>query len=331
MKTLNRTHTKTELARAICFELPDNAPEWIELLPPGQKIAGRDGRSWINPDPVAVIAATQALGLDLPIDYEHATEFRAPKGEEAPAAAWIDHKSLRVSESGAIEGRVEWTERGLNSVASREYRYISPVFLYTKGDYRVVRLDSVGLTNKPNLHLKALNQQHHEDEPMLIAAAILQALGLSDSATEADVVSAINQQRQDLASARNSQQPPSLDKYVPREDYNQALARAANAEQQLQAKSKADLDAEIDRELDAALDAGKITPATLDYHKAQCRAEGGLQRFKEFVAAAPSVTASLGLDKKPGDKPNVLTEEEKAACRLLGQSEEEFLKAKGAN
>ena len=46
MKTFNRTHIKTELARAICFELPDNAPEWIELLPPGQQIVGRDGRAF---------------------------------------------------------------------------------------------------------------------------------------------------------------------------------------------------------------------------------------------------------------------------------------------
>lgn len=330
MNTQNRTHIKTDLARAICFELPTDAPEWIELLPPGQQIVGRDGRSWINPDPAAVIAATQAHGLDLPVDYEHATEVRAPNGEPAPAAAWIDHKSLRISESGAIEGRVEWTERGRNSVASREYRYISPVFIYTKGDYRVVRLDSVGLTNKPNLHLKALNQQHHEDEPMLIAAAILQALGLPDSATEADVVSAINQQRQDLAAAKNSQQP-SLDKYVPREDYNSVLARATNAEQRLREKIEAERDAEIQRELDAALEAGKITPATLEYHKAQCRTEGGLERFKAYVAAAPSVTDPLGLDKKPTDRTNALTEEEKAACRLLGQSEDEYLKAKGAN
>jgi phage I-like protein len=30
-----------------------------------------------------------AMGVDLPIDWEHATELRAPQGERADAAGWL--------------------------------------------------------------------------------------------------------------------------------------------------------------------------------------------------------------------------------------------------
>ena len=39
-------------------------------------------------------------------------------------------------------------------------------------------------------------------------------------------------------------------------------------------------------EIEAALGAGKITPATVEYHKASCRQDGGLERFRDFVKAA---------------------------------------------
>lgn len=329
MKTLTTFQIAEPLGLAACVELRGDAPEWVELLPAGPVIRGRDGRAWAMGDPGAVIQATQADGMDLPIDYEHATEIRAPQGEPAPAAAWIDASSLRVSNSGAIEGRVSWTERGRAAVCAREYRYLSPVFIFSKATGAIVRLTSAALTNQPNLNIKALNRQQ-EDLPMAIPAAIREALGLPETATEVEVVSAINQNRQDLASARNSQQP-SLDKYVPRQDYDTVLARASNAEQQLAERQQAEQDAEIQRELDSALAAGKITPATLEYHKAQCRTEGGLARFRGFVSAAPSLTEALDLDKRPPAALGVLTEEEKAVCRLLGQSEDEFIKAKGVH
>lgn len=40
------------------------APLWVELIPIGEQIEGRDGRSWFNDD--------------LPIDIEHSTELKAP-------------------------------------------------------------------------------------------------------------------------------------------------------------------------------------------------------------------------------------------------------------
>jgi phage I-like protein len=102
-------------------------PQWVMLIPAGE-FSGRDGRGPFRlADPARVIAATDALGLTagVPIDYDHATDFAAPKGRPAPAAGWIRELAER---DGALWGRVEWTPHGAKAITSREYRYISPVF-----------------------------------------------------------------------------------------------------------------------------------------------------------------------------------------------------------
>ncbi|EOY8738006.1 phage protease, partial [Klebsiella michiganensis] len=74
---------------ALCFELPDLSdastplPEWLPMIPAGT-FTGRDGRTWVNDNPQAIIA-TSFRYPTLPFDAEHSTELLGPKGEEAPA------------------------------------------------------------------------------------------------------------------------------------------------------------------------------------------------------------------------------------------------------
>jgi len=133
------------------------APEWMELFPAGE-IIGRDGKVFVNSAPLNIIQAFVAGGMDLPVDIEHSTELKAPKGEAAPAVGWV--RELKVLD-GAIWGRVQWNETGRKLVASRQYRYLSPVILYRKGDRSVAALTSVALTNSPNIYLPAINHQLH--------------------------------------------------------------------------------------------------------------------------------------------------------------------------
>ena len=62
------------------------APEWVQLLPPGPALQGRDGRAWKMNDVAAVIAASET---PFALDYEHVQDLRAINGEEAPAAGWV--------------------------------------------------------------------------------------------------------------------------------------------------------------------------------------------------------------------------------------------------
>ena len=43
-------------------------------------------------------------------------------------------------------------------ITTKQYRYLSPVILYGKSNSVIAALSSVALTNRPNLHLQALNQ-----------------------------------------------------------------------------------------------------------------------------------------------------------------------------
>jgi phage I-like protein len=281
---------------ALNTELPagDTPPDSVELIPAGPQVVGRDGRRWLfdAPSHASVLNLFTARNAKLPIDWEHATQHRAPKGEEAPAAAWIN--SLRIVD-GALVGDVEWNKRGGAQVVNREYIYLSPVFDYDSATGRIVRLVSAGLTNTPNLHLPALNQE--EDVSMKLSQAIVAALGISADATDDAAVAAINQ----LKTAANSEQAPKLDQYVPRADYNTLLTRATNAENALAERSKAEHKTAVDGAIDGALKAGKITPATADYHRASCSDQAGLERFRAFVGAAPVVAADTDLGKRKVD------------------------------
>ncbi len=316
---------RADLAAAINVAAPEGqAPEWIELIPAG-RVSGRDGRKWNNDRPDTIVAAFNANGADLVIDVEHATEHKAPGGDPAPAVGWIGALENR---GGAIWGRAEWTQSGRAAIENREYRYISPVFLFEKKTSRITQLLSAGLTNMPNLRLAALNQQQKEDNQMW--EKLLELLNLDKGATEEQAENAVKKLQGDLQTAQNRAETPSLDKFVPRADYDAALALAANAEQTLADRQTAELDKTIDAEVDAALKAGKITPATADYHKANCRVEGGLERFREYVKTAPVIGDPSGLENKQppaGDK--ALNAEESKIAEMFGNSAEDLKKYGG--
>lgn len=314
---------------ALNFEFSPGAhvPDWIELLPPGPEIKGRDGRAWLLDNPQAIVEAFHADTKDLPVDIEHATELKAPKGDRAPAVGWI--KALEVR-NGGVWGRVEWTNDGGFTVSERQYRYISPVFQYDKTTKQILRLTSAALTNQPNLALQALNregQTEHEEEPDMDLKQLLAALGLPETATLAEALNHIGKMKADLATALNRAESPSLDKFVPREDYTLALNRATAAETALAEVKKTELETAINTEINAALKDGKITPATVDYHKASCRQEGGLERFKDYVKAAPAIGGDSGMDSRKADGDDkALNSEVKTVAAMMGNSEEDLKK-----
>ena len=337
------------LRTALNQTLPDDGsvPEWLELIPAGPRVQGVDGRAWtFGPEEIATVMREFAAHLgELVTDWEHASEHRAPKGEEAPAAGWIKQIEPR---DGALWGRVEWTERAANQIAAREYRYISPVFLYTADDARrIQRLTSVGLTNVPNFALKALNQEDPTPaaddggtptDPELgdvstMDKELLKRLGLPEDATAEQVTAAVDGLKGELETAQNrAQHTPSLDKFVPRSDYDTVMARATNAEQQLSTFQQQQQEGEIEKALNQALEAGKITPSTVEYHKAQCRTEGGLDRFKAFAEAAPEVAGDTGLDGKTppsGGNEKALNAEMRSISAQFGNSEEDLKKFGG--
>lgn len=300
-----------------------SVPTEIQLIPAGPEVVGYDGRAWTNDRPEDILAAFEADSRALPLDWDHATVLQAPQGQQAPAAAWIP--KLEIRDGGAIWGvNVEWNPRGKESVANREYRYISPVFTFEPSTGRILAMHSVGLTNKPNLPLPALNrEQTKEVSPM---KKLLLALGLPETTTEEAAVNHVTDMKAKLDTALNQAQNPPLSLFVPRADYDTALNRATTAETSLKTIKDEALDTAINSEIDKALTEGKITPATKDYHVAQCRQEGGLDRFKAFAAAAPVVAAASGLDGKKLDEGTALNAEALQMAAMFGNSAEDLKK-----
>ena len=308
------------------------APERVELIPAGPQVTGRDGRRWLF-DTVAAQAVMREFaqrGADLPIDWEHASQHRAPRGEEAPAAAWIT--ALAV-EDGALIGTVRWNDRGAAQVGAREYRYLSPVFDYDTSTGRIVRLVSAGLTNLPNLHLQALNQEHYMRSTALVAA-ITGALGLAADAADDAIAAAINQIKASAeaaeARALNAEQAaPALERYVPRADYDAVLARASNSEQALRNHQAAALKAEAESEITSALEAGRIAPASAEHYRALCADAAGLERFRALVKTLPVLGAETDLGaRKPAGTQTALNADERAVCAATGVSEADFIAAR---
>lgn len=345
-------------------ELPaGQAPEWVQLIPAGPHVEGRDGRSWVFDEASAslVLNAFTSRGMPVPIDWEHASERLAPKGQEAPAAGWIDRLELRGDRT--MWGHVEWTQRAANQVASREYRYLSPAFWFDPKTMRIKALDSVGLTNNPNLRLIALNEQARnlEDEDMDLKA-LCTLLGLAETATVEQIVQAVTGLKADLDKATNKPQPAALPKalctalgindnataeqaaakvgelakaavvdmsrFAPRADLEIALNRASDAEGKLKKIEVAAREAEIVAAVDAAQAAGKFAPASREFYLAMCRKEGGLEEFKAFAASAPQVIAEPELPGKPkaGEGGKALNAMEAEIAAAFGNTPEDLAK-----
>lgn len=99
-------------------------------------------------DAQKTIDAFEAHGVDIVIDYEHASAPGVkPAGERNPAAGWI--KKLSYKAGVGLMAVVEWTKRARETIAAKEYRYLSPAVWLDKRTRHVLSLVSAGLVHSP--------------------------------------------------------------------------------------------------------------------------------------------------------------------------------------
>lgn len=108
--TLNSTLNDDSVITSLCRSLPSdtNADSglWLPLIPIGA-FAGRDGRSWTNSDPEAVINNTT---LPFIVDIDHASET-TPNTE---ASGWITKLKIENNHILGLFERSPWI-RGLTA------------------------------------------------------------------------------------------------------------------------------------------------------------------------------------------------------------------------
>lgn len=173
-------------------------PEVIRVLPKGHVSSTKGDFEVDDRDIAGIIRQFKARRLDLVIDYEHQTL----NDVQAPAAGWI--KDLYPGED-ALMARVEWTQKGREYIANKEYRYLSPVVLVKKADQHAAVFHSAALTNTPAItgmfaiiNSDALSIEE-EEEPRMELSALIELLGLEEGTAEEDVLKRIKELTQQAA------------------------------------------------------------------------------------------------------------------------------------
>lgn len=321
-------------------------PKAFRLLPYGRfKAADGSGRPVGIPDgwlleregAAAVAAAFNARSDASVIDYEHQTLRAEANGKPAPAAGWIG--KLEARDDGLYAVDVEWTAEAAAMIAAKQYRYISPVFNYDKRTGRVQTVVHAALTNYAGLDgltdLAALAAKLFPDQPTQeeTMKELLKALGLAETATEAEALAALNAVKSahqgEVAALKGAAPDPA--KYVEVAVLTGVRNELATATTELAALKAEKAQAEVDKVIADGLAAGKLTPATEPHAR---KLAGDLAALKGFIDAQPVVVApgsqTGGRTPGAGAADGKLSETDLAVCSQLGISAEDFLKSRTA-
>lgn len=326
------------------------APEIISVLTLGHVVSSK-GEFEVDEESFEAMKAQVAQrGVDLVVDYEHQTLG----GGQAPAAGWV--KEL-ILDDGKIKARVEWTEKARQYLENKEYRYLSPVISVRKSDNKAIGIHSIALTNTPAIeHMDAIvNSLKFEggNNTMELVKTLAELLGLSDGASEQQVVEALKACVQENKSLKEQveagKQPPAEDdKVVANKEVCELLGLKAgaptaevaaaimalkggivddvNLKQKVQALEARLADHYAEQAVTMALKAGKITPAQKEWAKGYALKD--LEDFKAFVEKAPQVVpmGEVGGEASMALKNTELDEATKLVCKQLGVTAEDVEK-----
>ncbi|MBL4801994.1 MAG: phage protease [Emcibacter sp.] len=330
--------------------------QWVQLFPLGA-FSGYDGRgpySIDDAEKVIELTSANSIGRDLPVDYGHQSEFAEKNGQPAPAAGWMKEFAVRAD---GLYARIEWTDKAMASIQAKEFRYISPVYFHTPTG-QVKRIISAGLTNQPNLQMKALSSQQHthhdKGHDMDLQKLLIKLFGLADNAT-AEQISAhaqqlINSDTEVKAAMSSMGGMLSLKDNATADDLIKAVQSAITSDQtksdpdpakfvpmtvfkELQGTVKAlqstNETAAATLAVDKALADKKITPAQVDWAKSYHQIDP--KGFGDYIKAAPALSLDAVIidNSDPDKRGKSLSVEEKAVCSQLGVTEEDFIKSRG--
>ena len=347
------THAALALA-ALSVELTGAvAPTDFRILPAGAfRASDGSGRpaecsAWVctEEDGRRIVAELSARTSKRVIDYEHATLRAKKDGSKAPAAGWF--RAAEWRDDGLWLTGVEWTAAAAQAIVAKEYRFASPVFSYDFSTGRVGSLFYAALTNDPGLDgltdLAALAAELFltpinplEDSMNETLKKLLAAIGLQETATEAEALSAVAALRNNVASLAaqvaevNSPDPA---KFVPIATLTALQGENAGLQTKM-AALQAEVDGgKLDTLINDAKAAGKITPAT----EPTMREIGK----KDFAALSALIEASTPV-VKPGETQTggkggggtgtaALTADQQKVCDMLGLDPAAYLQTLSAS
>lgn len=327
----------------------------VHLVPAGE-FAGRDGRPgngrrWNLPNDKGRALATTLTALHKRVhfqfDYEHQSFLSETNGQPAPASGWAANFAWRDDE-GLFATDVRWTKKAQEMIDGDEYRYISPAIAYDKDTAEVTGVVNASLVGIPNLEelgsvaqvIERMSAQFSLSQPQQekstvnpLLKAMLAALGLTDTASEAEATNAIATLRAkaDRVDGLNTEvatlksAAPDAAKFVPMERFSAisgelALLKNAAAGQ------------EVDKVIDEAKTAGKVVSDTVEKVWRDV-GKTDIAQLKALVDGTPANPALAGRQQTTGKKlagevdGGEASETEIAICKNMGISVEDYRKA----
>jgi len=254
-----------------------------------------------------VVAAFEAGGIDLPIDYQHQNDRHGQcQNGPVPAAGWI--KAMKVEADG-IWGRVEWTARARELLANKEYRFLSPVVLFDPTDQKITKIKGASLVHNPALRLTALASQ---EDAMPDQTNLLQrfaaALNLPADSTADELMAALEKVIKTAAATDPAKFVPIKALHDVLKDRNTHLAKMIET----RAQSK----------VEEAMRRGFLTPAMKDWATALCaQDEASFDSFlKTSVPRFAHLSAQILPDAHPPSEVSTgaRSAEAQAVCTQLG-------------
>jgi phage I-like protein len=263
----------------------------------------------------SVQSRSEVWGVEHAIDYNHAMIANAaatPAPDEAGKAAGWFRLALRDGELWAVD--VRWTPAAARAISAGEWRYISPYFSHTK-EGRVIELLNVAITNLPATNkldpLVALSVVSdtgcvHTEDNRRMDKALLTALGLAETASDADVAVRIAALVQSEAASKANVAKLSAD-----------VAR-------LEGELATERTSKLSEEIEAAVKAGKLMPALREW--AINTAKTAPETIRAYLnTAAPVVQIENQGERKPAENPSnkstvALTADDKHVLSLLSVS-----------
>lgn len=282
----------------------DKLPSWIELAKVVEGTHRSYGKVKITKEDLASMHINfkdGVVGVDIMIDFDHA---------QSEAAGWLKETKLSV-DGETLLGLVKWTPKGSVSLSNKEFRYFSPEFnlSYThphSGKNHGPTLLGGGLVNRPFLKMDAIVEMSEKSNQ----GNAVDTIKMSEhNAIKADLEVKLNEAQSALK--------------LGGETITKLQSEKETLENEIKTFKEDASKKEYETSIDKLFSENKINAAQLKT----------LKEKRVSSEALEVIAMSEGLNSKAkgnGDNHSdtiVLSEQEKAACKLLDISEDDYIKA----
>lgn len=273
--------------------------DWIMLAPYGdfknvrgmQRLTREDAQDMCNEFKSVLNLPARALGL--PVfkghpDHEHFKE------RDRDLAAYGRVKGLEARPDGLF-ANVKWSEDGRKLIDGEMFSHPSVNWSMVKrqdGSWKPVRINSVGLTNNPQIPVPAITMANEENFNM-DRKKLAKRLSLAEDATDEQIDAAIGQRETDLANEKTARQTAETQRQTAETNFANEKTARTTAETQLKAaRIKAG-----NVLIAAAITAGKVTQA----EKLQWETDfANASDFESVVTKLDGLKAKLHREAKSG-------------------------------